>query len=736
MPAFISKKLSFALLFCSWCIAFATIFSLNYALSGPKLGPLYDTLLGFRSPPPVSAEILLIETNELIEPADIFSVLMTVSEMGASDLLVEVPLLGTGSVVAETGVEFSYRINNEFDLLQRNIRSLFDAIRLGSLSPADAPSYVESVVDLAQQGRDRLNSAIIRQDESGAVLASQAAQVFGHAIMAEDLRPVPAEDISWYSRPRPDRDGRLRRIAPITEEAEHIVYRALKRRWEESILESGEKGLVLINILKKQNNEEEGVEVRFPLDDDGNILIEHPGLGDFRRLSLNSFRDYDQAGRVLARLLKDAESLGVYAETRPERMPHILFDYAESLKDDLLKAPTQAKRESWIQAREDYFASLEQFLNGPSESALVNGYEELIVTERLGDEGVARLRGMRDELIRSFAAMRAAYRELAGLRSVLALALDSSFCIMGPQATVTESSALLANALLTGRSIAPGQEKYILLLPSAVSFAVLACIHALGPVLLLLGLAASLLGGAAFSAAFIFGGCWIDPLIPAAACLAGTLFLAVSRFCIGYGRMLRFRLAYSSSVNSKMLKRLIKTGRPLLSETSCVPAVIIAAKNPGMTGREDRESPIESAKAAAKFRQDFSTLFRQRGALVLGFENDIALACFGSPPQRVCEKELLHPMAKAVPCVREILESPLSAEWYFGMEAGECAFFWSGKAGHTASGHAAARARILASLALRYKVRALIGESAREASGRPMKKIALLSGEGFYELPV
>jgi hypothetical protein len=744
MPSFISKKRSLVLLLCSWCIALSITFLLNYALAGPKLGPIYDALLAFRSPPPVSGEILLIETDEVIEPGDYYSVLMALSEMGASDLLVEVPLLGTGSGIAESGPELRHRINDEFTLLGRNIRSLFEAIRMGLISPAESPGYVENLVELAERGRDRLSAAIIRQDEAGSAQAAQAAAVFGRAITAVDLRDAPG-DIPWYSRPRPDRDGVIRRIAPV----EHIVYHALKSRWEQSALETTEKGQVLTNTYKTRNEEFNGgdiaeyIEYRFPLDRDGNILIEKqkPGKNDFRRLTLNHFRDYDQTGKTLARLLKDAEALGIYRETKPERMPLILFNYAETKKEELLKTPDLVKRANWINARAEYIAALEELLNGPSEMILVNGYEMLIATEGLDEKGIARLQSLRDELIKVFTAIREKYREHITLRAELIDTAHSSFCIMGPASYAAGSStlyvsALLANTLMNGRCITPGESRYILILSVAASFIALLCIYALRPVLVfILGSVATLLCGAAFGAYFIFNAYWIDPFIPMAACLGGTLFLTVSRFCIGYGRMLRFRLAYGPSVNGEMLKQLIKAGRPLLSETLCTQAAIIVVKNPGMSGKEDRGKPFETAKAAAAFREEFTRVFKRKGALILGFENDIALACFGSPPERICRKEATHPAARAVNCIGEILKESLSTPWYFGLESGECAFSWSGKTGYAANGHPVVRARLLAALAQRYQVRAVIGEAAKESSDILARKLSSFAGENFYKLP-
>jgi hypothetical protein len=363
-------------------------------------------------------------------------------------------------------------------------------------------------------------------------------------------------------------------------------------------------------------------------------------------------------------------------------------------------------------------------------------------------------------LIRSFVSMREQYLKLVALRIRLAEEIDSSFCIMGPAfsadggMSIPESSALFANALFTGRCITPAQSRYILLWSLTAAFGVLFCLYALRPFLLwVLGFALTLLCGAAFGVYFIFSGYWIDPYISMAACFGGTLFLTVSRFCIGYGRAMRFRFAYSGSVNKAMLKVLLRAGRPRLSEILCVPAVIIAVKSPGLSGREDRGRPLEAVKIAAEFREAFSRVFRQAGAMVLGFEADTALACFGSPPERFCQKKIRlknmrNPVAKAELCITELLSDPMFlkanspfADWRFGIESGDCAFSWNKETGCVVNGRPVVRARIFASLANRYNARVVIGEMARNDADLLTRRLSSLgnssrgqTGESFYEL--
>ena len=575
MPAFVSKKLSIVLLACSWCVAAALVLAADHALAGPRLGRLYDFLLGFRSPPPVSGQILLINTDEAAEPGDVFSVLMALSEFGASDLLVEVPVLGARAGMAESAAEFTRRIDGEFGLLSANIRSLFDAIRMGLLGPEESPGYVESLVELAERGRDRLNTAIMRGEEDGDARVERAMAVFGRATTAKDLRAqpwaAPEGEIPWYSRPRPDGDGKLRRIAPIVPRggleralanppaagalradgpaAEHIAFRALGRRWTESVKEPGGAGNVLVNRFELGGGTSE---FRFPLDRDGNILFERPGRGaepgGFRSIGLETFREYERAERTMARLLAEAWNLGLYAEIRPERIPTILFERAEYLAERLLEVPDAQAKAAWLAARNDYIKSIDEFLYGPSEMILVNGYEITIAAmtgEGLDERAIDGIRHRRNTVIRAFVSMREAHRELLRLRELLAETVEASFCIMSPPAPggtdASNASALLANALLTGRSITPGQSLHVILWSLAASIAVLTLVHALGsgatPVV---GLAGGLLCLAGFGAAFIVSGYWIDPLISASAVLGGTLFLSVSRLCIVHFRLLRF----------------------------------------------------------------------------------------------------------------------------------------------------------------------------------------------------
>ncbi|GHT71125.1 hypothetical protein FACS1894110_23710 [Spirochaetia bacterium] len=745
MAAFISKKNSLLIFIGALCTAALTVLLLQYLLSGPKLGPHYDFLLGCRSDPPIAREFLLIDTDDIMEPGTAAQVLLTLIEMDAETLVIETPVLGAAAGRISSEEEIRYRFDEEFTLLGRNIQNLFEAIRVGSVPPQESEKYVGELVELSLRGKDRLTSALVHKDEAGMVRMEQAAAAFGKVRKAGDLRLSMALDTPWYSKPLPDWDGKLRRISPVLSGTEHVVYAALKGR-EETII---------------------------PLDRSGAILIEPPRNGAaFRRIPLELFLKYEELDHALERLLREADSRGIYSEIEPENSPVFLFEYALSLRDDILEFPGGGKKADWVHARSEYFARLEDFLSGPSEAKLAAGYEDLIAAEASAD--IAQLTGLRDGLIRCFETIRESYQELRDLRLYLKDALDSSFIILGPDFSAgqpenralspAEVSVVLANTILGGRAINPGQISSILFWSLLAVVVCLLIISRLEPLAALItGLMLSLLAGTVFSWSFIVSGYWIDPLIPLTGSLAGTLFV----FSVSQGVRSRFarhfRLAYGPSVSKACLKQLIRTGRPLTSELINSRVVVIAVRKPELLAQEDRGNPLAGAEAVYAFREEVSRFFKKAGGAIVGCDGDLVLGCFGSPLERIALGGMKAapssgadpyayytqiPAVRASSFIAEVLAGTATADtatdttsWHFGIDIGECSFRYLPISGYSAFGRPVVRARILSSLAPRYNVQVVVSAAVSESlSDMPVRRLNVLKeqdgsgGEAFYQL--
>jgi hypothetical protein len=715
--------------------------------------------------------LLIIDTSSpgenildnILEPSAAASALLTMLELDAGALIIQVPVLGLSAGDSAGEEEIIYRFDEEFGLLSRNIRSLFDAIRVGSVAPSEAARYVGELVELSERGKERLVSALVHRDEEGVIQLEKAAAVFGNVRRPGDLlvqliraggegpsggRPgalVPGND---YSRVPPDRDGVLRRIAPVLSlsgtETEHIIYGALKSRYRSSAVEQGEWGPVL--RIESPADSGSGADRLVPLDKNGAILFEIPHGGeDFRGVEFGKFLEYDEADRSLRRLLGDAQSLGIYDDLEGEKNPVFLYDYALSLRDELLSSPPGADKSPWLEARSRYFESLNEFLYGPAEMRLIRGYEDLIAMEELSDAGIAKLITLRDSIIQSFAAIREKYAETVDKRNNLESILAGSFCVMGPLASRTgdtKASALLANSLLTGRVVNPGRDLYLLLGALACVFLTCLCIKRLGPVMTLgAGLFLSILGGAGFSAAVIISGFWLDPQVPASAAAAGTLVSFALALGTRHGFNRRFKEAYGPFVSRPCLKRLMRAGNPLPSQTLTARAVVAAVRNPLLVTREDRENCLAGARALLAFQNEAADIFKKAGAVITGCEENLILASFGSPLDRTTTIALSA--AKAAGCIAGILKTPEYSSWRFGLDLGECAFTWSALPGYSAFGRPMVRSRIISNLASRYKVRVVVTAAVSEALPDILtRKLDVLKekdgsgGAAFYELRI
>jgi class 3 adenylate cyclase len=725
MAVYITPKKALLRFALSLSAAFLALLGVNRLLAGPRLGPHYDYLLEKTASSLPSRELLLIDAGSgtpILDPSTAASVLITLAELDAGELILQIPVLGIAAGSGEA--DLRNRFNEEFSLLDRNIRNLFEAIRMGFVAPQEADRYVEDLIKLAERGRERLTAALLYQDGADMERFHRAAALFGRCVIPGDLRFTPiredeGEDAAAgegrYSLSRPDPDGRLRRIVPLREaggeRTEHGAYAAL-RLWGRRKLrgEYAESGPVLVI----QEGEESRV---IPLDRGGGILFRMPPREQFRRIALEDLTGYERADKELRRLLDDAEYL--FRDLAPEEAPAALYDYALSLRENVSgENPPGDSRERWKDARSRYLQALEDFFSAENAGA-----------EKL----------------------RETYAAFAAQRKSLERDLASSFCVLGSPGTDinpsdAEASLILANSILTGAVITPGTDRHIIFWSLLAALLILLPLCKRGPfVTLTAGLFLILLEGGAFSYSVILNAYWIDPLIPLSASAAG---LSASWICaLGMKGQAsgRFRRAYGPCISREHLRALIRRGRPLPSESRRARAALIAIRNPPLSRTGD---PLRIAEESAEFRSAAFGLFAKAGGVLAGCGGDTVLIAFGSPLERsALEKLGLSPkntetdfVLKAADLIADCLRSG-AGSWRFGVDAGECVFRCSPAGGYEAFGLPAARARTLASLCSRYQADVLISASAAEKiEQRPMRKLDVLVNqdgeirEMFYQL--
>ena len=694
-------------------------FLVSFLLSGPKLGPHYD-LLSSQKKPVISREILIIESDEYIEGIDFFNVLMTLTEMEASNLILTGRLSPSATPITVTEADLRRRFIDEYVLVGSNIRNLFEGIRMGSISPVQAPVLVERLVELTERGRDRLISALIDRDEE--LLRSVA--VFGNFQDA-------------YTAAYADNDGKLRRVKPI----DHPMYEYIRMRYSVSQIETSLHGQVL--WLRSHD----GQNMDIMLDTEGYIIT----LGNlsFRRINIDLFKRYEELSSVMLAVLEEINEIGAFSKTPPEKIPLFLGQYSNVVLEDLIRSPDNDSRSAWISSRAVYLAAVEDFLNSQVGLLFINEYEEQIADTDSSDSlQLASLIQKRDELKQVFSLIQEIYSELSAIYDTLKEELAMSLCIMGPQLNA-EYSALLANALITGSHVKPVSDLYALIWSIAAAFLVIIIIFMMRPsVLLITGLVLSLIIAAIFSGLFIVFSFWVDPVITLLSSFTGILVVFLCKLIYLNYRAHSFRMAYKTAVPKNVLQSLIEAGKPDLLEVHVTSAVVIAIKDINLFGRESREK----SKDAGKIKKNFFSMAKKAlfnaGAVIAGFEGDTILACFGSPleiqPRLTTHKwsddgkplaKSYHPADKACALVRQLLRND-KISWRFGIDFGECSFSWSPETGFSVNGSPAVRARVLVSRNARFNTRALITNSVKEKLNIDCEEIGTLYNDAdfIYEL--
>jgi len=704
MVSHISVKNSLLMLLCGLTCAAGMVFLLNFLLQGPRLGAHFDFLLKYKQSA-VSREILIINTGEFTDSGDIYSALITLTEMEASNLVMTAKMPSSSSPIIMTEADIRRRFGDEYVLLGSNIRNLFEGIRMGYVTPSQAPLFVEQVIDLSVQGRDRLISALIDRDEN--LLRSVAA--FGNYLQTD-------------IKPQLDSDGKLRRVKPFDQSIEHPVFSYLKNRYAFSQVETSEYE----QILWLRSYDAKDIDI--PLDNAGNIITAvSSGL---RNIDIDLIRSYEDALSAMHDAMDRANDFKAFLFTSPEKIPLFLDDHASFLLEEFLKAPDIEKRYAWIRSRENYIASLDDFFNGNAETLVMNYYDEQI--ELLNeDEYSVNEEQKKEELSNIFIEMREAYAKLLPVYNVLKGELGLSFCVMGPWPDA-QYSALLANALITGAHVKPVNYRYSLLFSLTAVLAVMLLVFYLRPVFVLsFGMLLNAVSASVFLSVFIFNSYWIDPLIAFGSGVTGVIVIFFIKSAYLNYRARAFRMAYRTAVSKDVLRNLIKLGRPRLNEINDAFSAVVAIKDTNLLGREDSEKSRDKGKARRSFYAQAKKVIFNSGAVITGFEGDTILACFGSPIDKS-----YHPVSKACSMAREIIKNE-KITWRFGIDAGMCSFSWSQETGYCVNGRPAVRARVLVSKTVRLKSRALVTDNVLQKIHMDGNKVGVFNDEtgSFYELP-
>ncbi|MDR2841808.1 MAG: hypothetical protein LBV52_01245 [Spirochaetaceae bacterium] len=726
-----SKKNKLLRLIISLSAGCACLLVVMYFFAGTEFGMLYDFLLEYRTKKPTSAEIVLIETGgskngNVISSQAVSSLVLTLTELEARSLLLEVPVLGVSSGGFENDSDLLFLFNDEFGTISGNIKNLFDGIRTGSISPEQASAFVNDVLTLTDQSKNKLLSAAFKRDTELILELDKTLSAFGSVFIPSDISvdvintngfsgsPGVSLVSPFYTEVPASRDGIVRRI-PLKiidsegNEFEHITFGALKSRLDNS--------------------------------DITELYFDTPGQNDkFKILLLADFLDYSETDKMLYRVLSEAAGLAQYSGTVVENYPPFLYEKSANILNALLANPSPELKNSWIESRNNYFNALDIFFNkNKTEDKIKESFGSLITDEMSNKKIEEKINAMETDQMSIYIIAKELYKTLSVLRTDLQTNLSGSFCIAGAfsnsntdgailkQAHLSsaEISALAANSLLSKNYILPVETKFVLLWSFLTLLVILFAINGTGFLLSLIsGLCMTILAFLAFSYSFVITSYWINPVIPASSVLCGSV---VSSFCalvIKHTAIMYIRRTMSPFVPKKFLTPIIFSGSTLIHEDAESDAVIVVVRNAELSTQENFLSAMSFAAEQKKFRKDAVKIFFEAGAVLAGCTNDTLIFAFGSPLHSLVSKytkDKQEPVYAKTACetVKSLYKSKIKkglsmARWKVGMDFGKCVFYYSVLSGYYAAGSNVMRARVLATLTTRHKADVLISKNVAE----------------------
>jgi hypothetical protein len=742
MPLYTKGKNAVIRFAVSLFTAIGAIAGAYFALEGPRLGLLFDFLASKQRQVPVAHEILIIETagtDILMDPSTAASVIMTMAEMGADNILIQTPILGVSTSIDDREQELMELFDREFDNLGRNIENLFEGIRMGTVPPAETNHFVGAVLFLAKEGKQRLVNETVRRNNAGEIELEQAKAVFPNTCIADDhsvelARQNPASSRSnqrypkavlLYSHAALDSDGKLRRIVPLETDSfpdyEHIVFNTLKKRFGYTALEAAASGKSFLTMEKTLGVPSSG-DRRFTLDQGGAIILRSLQKGQsFRRISLVDLIEYEKLDRAIYKILSEAADMGHYGNVSAENYPSYLWERERELRSGLAETTNGSTRLAWLDARNAYLQALDAFFyNNSVEDSLDANFSSLLQNEKLTDTGNEQIVAMRDTLQTAFRLGRDSYNRFTEIRAVLEHEVPGSFCILGAASVDTTASAALANAIITDGAIVPVSPRYIFLWSLGVAVLCVFIICTRSPlVTFVVGTVFSAAVLAGFSYSFIAMSVWLDPLLPLSGTVSGVLVSTLCALGMKRKQKAQFLIAYGPFVANAHLERLTRIGSPMPKDRLTAQTAVIAVKNPALNFLESGKPTKTSSEAIMKFRNEVRTIFLKADAVIAGVSGDTVLAAFGSPVERSVLRSMNNeapyaddaspqgtrtPVEKAIVFLTELINTnPEVTTWHFGMDYGECTFTWTDITGYTAFGPPCYNARWLAANSFRYK---------------------------------
>jgi adenylate cyclase len=763
-----------------------------------------DLFLRARPPVPESPAILLVDIDDLaITRVGVWpwgrdlmaNGLILMREFGAASAAFDIEYLnasprGVDGSVLRGAVPDAF--NQEFSQLETNIQQLGDAVRSGSIQPRDVGRYAAELSGLAAMGKQRLLDTVRSVERDNDAYLGSAARFFGSAYFTVNLPPeapnetAPADLVDYaLSRlslgnlavagdPAPvaaalipaikpvlagaagagfpnvivDPDGVRRRIDLVRSyRGKHfaqLAFRPLLAMLGNPAIELHRNGIFLKGAVVPGKAARD---IAIPLGAAGDFLINWPHkrfLPSFRHISFYELVLHQQLEEDLLYNLKLMSQSGYLSYHTGESGLLETWQYAESVKKEVLGGGDTARVPEYVKARSAYFSAVGDFLGGDAEKRILADIDRALEKRDLSAAEKRSVEEVRADVGPTFEKTRGIYADLVKTREVLGKNLPGSFCVVGLTATSTTdigvnpfdnqypnvgTHASVVNSVLQGQFLRDTPWWYSLILAIVLTLAATFLLLRLDPRRsLLVGSLAVVVVLGALVLWFRLTGVYLAPTIPVGSVFFTFVALTAIKFLRSEQEKSQVRNAFNHYLSTDVINQLLENPERLNlgGEKKILSAIFTDVK--GFSTISEALDSNELVHLLNIYLTEMSDIILDLGGTIDKFEGDAIISFFGAPveisdhPRRACLAAVRLKRAEARLNARVIEDkltpSPLLTR--IGINTGEMTVGNMGtakKMNYTIMGNSVNLAARLEGVNKQYGTWILMSEATQEAAG-------------------
>ncbi len=663
---------------------------------------VYDLLLHARRPVPEHPAILLLDVDDpsIAEVGvwpwsrDIMADgLITLAEFGARYALFDIEYTEKSALGIDGALlrqEIPAQFSQEFAAIRQNIGDLFLALRTGAIPLKDAESYIQDLVGLTEQAKERLLARVRAIARDNDLYLGQAARVFGKAFFTVNLLPleerrpdattleqlrgrIALQNITVQGpEPRPaagirpailpilsggagagfpnvviDADGVMRRIELVRRYGDRWYAQlalAPLLDWLGNPKVTVARGSVVLEGARLPDG---GVRtITVPLDEDGRMLLNWPP-----KRFIDSYRHLSYYELVLYRRLESnlVHNLQAMEEASFPGTEGLLAPYraAAELLRGALDGGDASRLADYRAYREGFYRKVEAFLGGRSEDEVLGQVQAVLTSAEAPPEEKENASAVGRQAREFFASSREINRELARSRAILREHLTGAFCIIGQTGTSTTdigvtpfegeymnvgTHATVLNTILAGRFLdeLPGWMSAVLAV--LLAFAVTLALRDLRPqASIQAGLAALVLVVMAVSGFFLVTGRYLDPLTPALTVFLTFISLTIMKLLLTEKEKSFYRHAFGHYLSVDVINQIIADPDKLKlgGEKKHMTAIFTDVK--GFSTFSEQLDPSDLVKLLNEYLTGMSDVVLDLHGTIDKYEGDAIISFFGAP---------------------------------------------------------------------------------------------------------